>query len=563
MWVFAVPGDGATLATSINRSGSVAGSNDPYGFVVDAQDLTTITAFDFDLNYGGHIVGVAGINDRGSVTGTYADVISSAAGYAFVRDALGKVTFFDVTPSSPTYPAGIDNSGAITGTYNAIEGQPTGAFVREPQGNITTFGPAGSTATYAQSINASGAITGWYSDAGGVQHGFIRDPQGNITTFDPPGGAATTPYSINYSGAITGWYSDAGGVQHGLVRDPQGNITTFDPVGSTATSPYSMNARGVITGTYSDATGVMYGFVGSVPNTVDVSNTTGSVSDAVWQNAKQAGVSNVIVQAWAGGAQNTLAEAQLLGAQSNGLGTGASILLNYFSKESAAYQVGQGIGAIGTALSNLKFVVLDVESCCGEFTSWQASTSYATGGLIKDPANHIQEVTTAGTSGPAAPAWNDAGGATSDGTVVWQDTGNVLIGKASRVTRISAAVSALEAYNLPHGVVIYTGRRKGDWQAITGDCGTGATNNCSSLIALPLWDVEHKTFDGEDLMPHCGDGIAGLYGFTPYSSETWQTRSGNQYDFGLAGSCNGEMNLFGLSGAATLNLDYFDPALFQ
>jgi hypothetical protein len=232
--------------------------------------------------------------------------------------------------------------------------------------------------------------------------------------------------------------------------------------------------------------------------------------------------------------------------------------------------VGQGIAVIGTALSNLKFIVLEVEACCGEFISWQASTTYATGGLITDPAGHIQEVTTAGTSGPAAPAWNDAGGTTSDGTVVWQDTGKVLIGKAARVARISQAVSAIQAYNLPHGVVIYTDGQKGGWQNITGGCGTGATNNCSSLIALPLWDSEHKAFNGGDGLSHCGDGIAGLYGFTPYSPTTWQTRSGNQYDFGLAPAssggapaCQGETGLFGLRGAATLQLDYFDPTLFQ
>ncbi len=60
----------------------------------------------------------------------------------------------------------------------------------------------------------------------------------------------------------------------------------------------------------------------------------------------------------------------------NSLKTGAYILLNYFSKESAAYQVGQAITAIGTAITDLKFIAVDVEICCGEFTSWQASTPY-------------------------------------------------------------------------------------------------------------------------------------------------------------------------------------------
>ncbi len=48
---------------------------------------------------------------------------------------------------------------------------------------------------------------------------------------------------------------------------------------------------------------------------------------------------------------------------------------------STLYQVGQSIAAIGTALPNLKFIVLDVEVCCGEFASWQASSSYSKGSL--------------------------------------------------------------------------------------------------------------------------------------------------------------------------------------
>jgi hypothetical protein len=268
------------------------------------------------------------------------------------------------------------------------------------------------------------------------------------------------------------------------------------------------------------------------------------------------------------------------------LNTGAYILLNYFAKYSAAYQVSQAIDALGSAISDLKFIVVDVEICCGEFTSWKASTSYALNSVIMDPANHIQRVTTAGTSGPTAPAWNDAGGTPADGTVVWQDTGRVVIGKADRIARISAAVSAIQAYNLPHGAVIYTDGPNKSWQTITGSCGTGWKNNCASLIALPLWDVEYKTFYDGDGRLHCGDGIAALVPFTPYCFTTWQARSGNQYDFGLYNpasssvapswdeyelgaapaakrACSGESNLFGLPASSTLDLDCFDPTLFQ
>jgi hypothetical protein len=303
----------------------------------------------------------------------------------------------------------------------------------------------------------------------------------------------------------------------------------------------------------------------------------------MWQNAKQAGVSNVIVQAWGGGGQNSLAEAQLSGAQSNGLATTAYILLNYFKSDAAADQVGQAILAIGKAMTNLKFIALDVELCCGEFTPWTPSHAYKTKSVVMDNAKHIQEVITAGTSGPTAPAWNDTGGNTSDGTVVWKDTGKVVVNQADRVAWIRAAVSAIKPYNLPHGVIIYTdGRKNGDWQTITGNCGNTSTNNCSDLINLDLWDVEHRLFYSGDGLLHCGDGIAGLVPFTPYSSTTWQARSGNQYDWGISEAASTlaspvweeyELGLAPASkractpdplfGFPSVDLDYIDPTLFS
>jgi len=54
---------------------------------------------------------------------------------------------------------------------------------------------------------------------------------------------------------------------------------------------------------------------------------------------------------------------------------------------------------------------------------WQPAQAYTVSLLVLDPAGHVQEVTTAGTSGASQPAWNDAGGTTADGTAVWTDEG--------------------------------------------------------------------------------------------------------------------------------------------
>ena len=64
--------------------------------------------------------------------------------------------------------------------------------------------------------------------------------------------------------------------------------------------------------------------------------------------------------------------------------------------------------------------------------TWQANTAYALGDVRTDPQGHLQKVTTAGTSSAAMPAWNDAGGATDDNGVVWQDTGPGLVSMGRR-----------------------------------------------------------------------------------------------------------------------------------
>jgi hypothetical protein len=57
------------------------------------------------------------------------------------------------------------------------------------------------------------------------------------------------------------------------------------------------------------------------------------------------------------------------------------------------------------------------------FPPWAASTAYALGAEILDPAGHIQKVTTAGTSGSSIPTFNDSSGTTTDGSAVWTDQG--------------------------------------------------------------------------------------------------------------------------------------------
>ena len=67
---------------------------------------------------------------------------------------------------------------------------------------------------------------------------------------------------------------------------------------------------------------------------------------------------------------------------------------------------------------NVIYTLVDVYAA-----PWQPSQGYALANVILDPEGHIQKVVVAGVSGPAPPVWNDTGGTTTDGTVIWQDTG--------------------------------------------------------------------------------------------------------------------------------------------
>jgi uncharacterized repeat protein (TIGR03803 family) len=322
-------------------------------------------------------------------------------------------------------------------------------------------------------------------------------------------------------------------------------------------------------------------------NGVDLSRSAGDVSDTSWQKMTAAGKTFVAVQAWGGLTQSRYAEDQLVGdgkgthgAQNNGLSTAAYALLSSRSNsKSGTYQVDQGIAAVGKGIGDLKFMAVDVEPL--PWPAWQPSTKYKTLNYqIMDPAKHAQGVKTKGVSDKKPPTWNDNGGMTKDGSVVWQDLGvQRIIGKAAYIRRITEAVSEVQNKGLV--AVIYTSRQA--WKDLTGNCGTGAINNCENLIALPLWDVETAArFIGSDGKKHCGDGIPGLGSFKPYPNFGWQARMGNQYDIGLAptdadrsevsaalmgeeegpskgpGPCGGD-ELFG----TIEDLDFFDPTLFQ
>lgn len=190
-------GSTTTYALGINDQGAVTGfwfdsGGKGHGFIRAADG--SITSFDAP---GATFTGSTSINSKGAVTGWWNPGIQG-----FVRTAGGRFTSFDCPGASMTIGTGIDRAGAIAGYCFFNDGFH--GFLRSADGTITTFDPPDNRyGTQTQGINDRGAITGTYRDAKGQTRGFVRSHAGTIVEFHLRG-YVTQPTAINDAGAIVG-----------------------------------------------------------------------------------------------------------------------------------------------------------------------------------------------------------------------------------------------------------------------------------------------------------------------------------------------------------------------
>jgi hypothetical protein len=238
---------------NVNNSASITGyykdaSQHYHGFVRNA--LGKMTSFDVT---GSILTQPVGINYSGEIAGIYEDATGVQRG--FLRSSRGMITTFNPGGSSgSTIPTAINDSGAVVGMYSTSSTAPPAfGFVRYPYGGIVTFTVAGSNYVMPQSINASGEIAGEYLYDGDSQiGGFVRSSDGEIKTLNYDEGIV--PSDINQSGTLAGWYATTG--FHGFVRSSQGQLTSFDPPGTIVTQNISINRSGEVIGSYSATSSV-------------------------------------------------------------------------------------------------------------------------------------------------------------------------------------------------------------------------------------------------------------------------------------------------------------------
>jgi hypothetical protein len=242
----AAPANAAPLVhfgSASGRAGRAAALGPPWPARAEAQFRTV----DFPGAAG---TGINGINNRGTLVGTWFD--SKGGGFGFVEQPGGQPTTFNYPGTTGvTFSSGINDVGIAVGAYTDSSGVSHG-WVRSAGGSLTQLeDPSGAGGTFPVTINDAGVVVGYYFDASRATHGFVYD-HGTFTTLDHPGALPTFLDAVNNSGAIAGNYTDASGVAHGFLYE-HGTFTTIDaPRAGTAlnqgTAPSGIGSNGVIDG---------------------------------------------------------------------------------------------------------------------------------------------------------------------------------------------------------------------------------------------------------------------------------------------------------------------------
>lgn len=258
------------------------------------------------INFQGSIrTGASGINDAGTIVGSYLGADNLAHAFKDVGGVFSNIDPLQLCPSGCAIEAnGINNLDEIVGDFV----DPSGAnhAYYEIGGVPHEFDFPGAGATIALAVNDKGTIVGVYDDNTG-SHGFVLS-NGQFTTRDCPtgteteitginnagdyilwcgaagsykfsttqglvalnfpGASVTQGLGINNVGDIVGHYTGADGHFHGFLLS-LGNPVTIDPMGSILTALGSINDQGQIVGGYEDSQGGEHSFLADGPELLD------------------------------------------------------------------------------------------------------------------------------------------------------------------------------------------------------------------------------------------------------------------------------------------------------
>lgn len=205
------PSSSGTVLTGINDAGDLVG--------IDAG-RTPFTVFGGVVGDvaapGGTSAGVQayGLNNARQVVGTTLAATGQTSvleGYVSSGGTFAVVAVPGATPGLPTFTQakGINDAGAVVGSFGPGPGLPQQQGFLDQGGTFTTIAVPGSAQTNPLTINDGGEIAGQYNVAGGPARGFT-DIGGVFSDITGPDGSAFLPVGLNNAGQLVGTFGGSG-----------------------------------------------------------------------------------------------------------------------------------------------------------------------------------------------------------------------------------------------------------------------------------------------------------------------------------------------------------------
>ena len=171
-----LPGHLHTGISDINDAGQMAGVFNDSGSVATFQSFLRSSAGVFTtINVpGSTTTSVGGLNNSGTVVGVYNNLGGTNPFHGFIRNSSGVFQTLDLAGADETAPSSINDAGWVVGSFTNASG--THAFVRDAGGAVTAFDVPGSVYSFATDLDNRGDIVGQYCDTLNVCHGFLATP---------------------------------------------------------------------------------------------------------------------------------------------------------------------------------------------------------------------------------------------------------------------------------------------------------------------------------------------------------------------------------------------------
>jgi uncharacterized membrane protein len=196
--------------SGINDQGTMVGGycdtvvcnprNAQHGYLYESGRYTR-----FDYPTAGTTIVPEGINNLGEVVGGYCPGLFSCpegslpSAHAFLLKR-GVYTTLDFPSATATQAYGINDSGSIVGSY--LDSVLAGHAYLYQGGVFSKLDFPNALWTVAVSINNSGTVSGYFADTKAIVHGFIYQ-NGKFNRIDVPGAFSTALGGVSNSGDVT------------------------------------------------------------------------------------------------------------------------------------------------------------------------------------------------------------------------------------------------------------------------------------------------------------------------------------------------------------------------